>query len=378
MAIQNTVATPYTGAGGVTQDMYDKLASSYTSQVRGAPQVKQQLGEEMMASEGSIEPLAEERSKMIEQLYSADKDLGARYQAPTSEMYIESPLAAQQAISGAEAPMWKGIEKYNTIIGARKAVLGDALNRGMELYNAGLKAKEIELTNMEKTLERLQAKALAESSMAYQREKDARDQANWEKQFGLESYKAATAGSKTAGMSKEAVDMLQQTMSAQQAIEEVEKAYKEMEAEAPQIVRSTYGEKLANVPALSMYPKLKAYQALVTKYALPLAQLTGIDVTGQSSSRLLETMKGTLPSIYDKGSDAETMFRNMRQAVANKAEVLNYIHGVQVPFNPYAYQGIKPSGFALMGTAAGSAGAGSFGTQAYNPDDWEDVTGGEQ
>ena len=366
-----TVSDTYTGAGGPTQDTYDKLAASYASQIRGAPQVKQQLGGEMMANEGSIEPLADERAKMIEKLYTADKDLGAQYSAPTSGSYIESPLAAQQAISGAEAPMWRGIEKFNTIIGARKQVLGDALQRGMEIYQTGLEAKKVELDNMQKTLERLNAKALAESQMVWQKEQAAQGQANWEKQFGLDQIKAMQDANKTTAMSKEAVDMLQQTIAARNAIDAVEKAYNEMEAEAPQLKRAALGE-IANNKFISMMPKLQAYRAVVTKYALPIAQLTGVDTTGQSSSRLLENMKGVLPTEYSHQDEAQSLIKTLRQGVADKAEILNYIHGVKVPFNPYAYAGVEPSGLASMG-GAGVAGNKTFGTQAYNPDDWEEV-----
>lgn len=147
-----TVSNTYTPAGGPTMGKYQQLAQQYSSAIKGAPALKQAVGETMMATEGAIEPMADERARMVEQLYKADKDLAVRYQSPESSMYIESPLAAQQAISGATAPMWGGIEKMNTMIGSRQKVLGDALSKGMEIHKAGLDAMGTELDNMYKML----------------------------------------------------------------------------------------------------------------------------------------------------------------------------------------------------------------------------------
>jgi hypothetical protein len=377
-----TVSDTYTGAGGPTQDTYDKLAASYASQIRGAPQVKQQLGADLMANEGSIEPLADERAKMIEKLYSADKDLGAQYSAPTSSSYIESPLAAQQAISGAEAPMWRGIEKLNTVIGARKQVLGDALQRGMEIYQTGLEAKKVELDNMQKTLERLNAKALAESQMAAQAAAQEQAQKNWEKEFGLKQYEAMTKAAGAGAMSKDAISELSQINGAQAAIDDLEAAYMEMEKEGGTGAHAVYASKLAGIQGADFYPAINNYKALATSYVLPLNFLTGIDTksAGGNSSRLFGLLQGVLPNEYTHPAEARRLFQYLRQKVANKSENAYTLYKIKPSFDPYAYAGVKKPAYAMSPEYQGYGNIPDTTTTpevttdyTSNPDDWEEI-----
>lgn len=139
------VGDTYTSPAGAIQDNYTQKAREYTSMIRGAPQVKQLMGEQILQGEGMIKPLADEKSKLIEQLFNADTNIAAEYANPKSETYIENPTARYQAVAPAKASMWGSLAGIDTLIGTRQKVLGDALDRGMEMYKAGLDAKALEM-----------------------------------------------------------------------------------------------------------------------------------------------------------------------------------------------------------------------------------------
>lgn len=158
MALGDTY-TPKTGA---LSGLYAQKASEYSSNIRSAPQVKQKMGEEVLAGATDIPELGADKDRMIKQLFETDKSMMAT--TPGSEGYIEDPMAREAALRMREGVVGEGIEGLSTIIGTRQKVLGDTLTKGMEMYKAGLEAKAAELDTLYKlmALEGSQAKETPE------------------------------------------------------------------------------------------------------------------------------------------------------------------------------------------------------------------------
>jgi len=184
-----TVSDTYTGDEGALMARQKSLTEAIQQGYKQAPTVQQSLASAVESEEGMIGPLAEERGNIVKALFEHDKNLASRYAEPTSPMYIEDPLARERAVAAPESTLWGALSRLNALIGTRKALLGDVISRGMDIYTAGLKAQEAELENVWKQLERLERK-----------EKEEEDKRRWEAEYAL---KVAELGKK-AGEETEA------------------------------------------------------------------------------------------------------------------------------------------------------------------------------
>lgn len=192
----------YTGDRGAIQKKLDDLGASYSTSVKNAPVQQQQTGENMMANEGVIQPLAQDRGKLIQQLMEADQGLAQKYGTQGEAGYIEDPMARDRAMSAATAPTYGALSAVNTLIGSRQKVLGDAMDRGMQMYESGLKAKELEINHLYKQLELLD-----------KQEEKTQSQSNWEKEYALKSGEAGVVKLSTKDQaSYDAIDELTDTI----------------------------------------------------------------------------------------------------------------------------------------------------------------------
>jgi len=145
----------YTGDKGAIQSNIDSLTSQVTSGIKGSPAVQQQMGESILGADQGMQTLGDQRGQLIQDLFNADKEMSAKYSnpAPENPMYIENPMAREAAVGRNQNTVWGALGSLNTTISARKSLLGDALTRGMALYQSGLDAKKLELDHEYKRLD---------------------------------------------------------------------------------------------------------------------------------------------------------------------------------------------------------------------------------
>ena len=146
------IGRTYTPQGGANAGRLQTLTDQVTSQIRGAPQVRQQMGEELMAQEQVVPTLASERGKLVENLFNIDQQMADKYSNPEGADYIEDPMARERMASGQASGMWGALAGTNEMLSARKKVLGDTLDKGMAVYEMGIRAKQAELDNQFKML----------------------------------------------------------------------------------------------------------------------------------------------------------------------------------------------------------------------------------
>lgn len=349
----------YTGSQGATQALYDTKAKQYTSMIGNAPVQREKMGEQVLAGATDIPVMGADKDAMIQKLFNADKNMGALNPADTNA-YIEDPMAREAALQQREGAISGGVGGLNTIIQTRQRVLGDALDRGMQMYTAGLQAKKAELDILQQALDRLDAKALREEQKASAAAAAAEDQRRWEAQQVLEYTKLDIEKSKKTAMNPKAQEELQSLIAAQAAVDAIDLAYADAaqaKETGPNAIAGMAVIKNPILKATSWYPKLQALEATRQGYALPIASLANINVTGQSSSRLLEQMKQVLPEGTDTVDNAAAKILKLRQKVADKYENLRKTYQVaesDIGLNPYAYRGVSRPTWAMAPETATS------------------------
>jgi len=184
------IGQTYTDPAGPLQQQINDLTNQVTTSINNAPQVRQSIGQAIQNTQTAYQPEADERAALVKQLFDHDQNLASRYSnnAPTNNMYIENPLAQEVAIRGAEAPLYGSIDRRNANLSLLKSLFGDAISRGMELYNTGIQAKQTELDNLMKQLDRMERKQAAEE-----------DKRRWEQEFALRKQEAAKSGAGVSG-----------------------------------------------------------------------------------------------------------------------------------------------------------------------------------
>jgi len=346
------VGDTYTGDAGAIQANIDRLTGQLTSSINGAPQVKTAMGESLAQTEGAIPVLASKRSSLIEELFKHDQNFAQKYATPDSPTYVENPVAREQGLQSATAATWGGISGLGTQISSRQKLIGDALDRGMSLYNAGVQAKQIELDTLQKQLDRLDAKNLkqqeldarkaeADASVLYTQKKDAEDQRRWEAEFAL---KQAQAAGKTAELPVEARKMQSEVEQAHAVVNELDRLSQKGSLGALGIA----AQPLAMAPGSPFFKDIVKLNAARSKYALQVQTLTGMGTQGIMGAKLLAELKDVLPSATDSEDNRQMKIDLLRQSVANKAETLYTMYGVVPSFNPYAFAGVlKPEGTGM-------------------------------
>lgn len=153
MALQT--GRTYTDPRGPIFSRIQDLSSKVATDVKNAPVQQQQMGEQLMQNEGVLGSLSGERGKLVQQLLNADVALAEKYARPESPTYIEDPMARQRGVTGMKSALWGGLADVDALLSARKEVLGDAMEKGMQIYNAGIQATQLERDDAWKQLEYL-------------------------------------------------------------------------------------------------------------------------------------------------------------------------------------------------------------------------------
>lgn len=145
----------YTGQLGAQEKKIESLTGAISKGVGGLPAINEALRKALFEREKTLPGLEKDLEGKIQELYSADKGMAERYAKPGEEMYIEDPMARQALVSGQKADIRGEYGEILNLIQSRSQVLGNALEKGTELYKAGIAAQELELKQAESAWDRI-------------------------------------------------------------------------------------------------------------------------------------------------------------------------------------------------------------------------------
>lgn len=148
-------AQTYTSDLGAAESNITSLAKAYSQGLSGIPAVTAAMRKSLAEREKTLPGLEQENETKIQELYTADKRLAERYSQPGGEMYIENPNERQALISGQKADIRGELGNILNLIQSRSQVLGNAMDKGLEMYKAGLEAQKFELETAEKEWDRI-------------------------------------------------------------------------------------------------------------------------------------------------------------------------------------------------------------------------------
>ena len=152
------LGTTYTDPRGAIMGNIQQLTGEVTSQIKGAPAQKEQMTSDLLQNEGILQPLAQDRGALVQKLLQADIDIAKKHGDPNSPDYIENPAVRQQALEQYQSGLYGGLAEVESLMGARKNVLKDTVDRGMAVLDAGMKAKQLEMDTQFKLLEAMDRK----------------------------------------------------------------------------------------------------------------------------------------------------------------------------------------------------------------------------
>lgn len=136
----------------------------YTSQISAArqnlsqryadqPKYADTLRSEIYNREQGLPSLRENRDAQIKALYDADRRMSERYANQSSQLFIKNPYQREQILSSQHAQELGEIQGTQREIAKREDVLGDILQKGLDLYGYGLKASEFEFNALQQQLD---------------------------------------------------------------------------------------------------------------------------------------------------------------------------------------------------------------------------------
>ena len=111
-----------------------------------APQTEADLRSSLFGSDQTLGSLRENEADKIKELYNHDKTIASNYQPP--EGFLEDPGAKAQFGSDVIARQGGELADIQKGIANRRDVLGDALDRGMKIFMAGLDALNSEYSGL--------------------------------------------------------------------------------------------------------------------------------------------------------------------------------------------------------------------------------------
>ena len=148
------MADTYTDEFSILEQNIADKSKAVSSGQSSLPQVTDALRRSLYDREKVLPGLEKESQDKMVELFRADQDMYGRYGNKQSEMFIEDPMARQAAVSGQKAQLRQEYGDLFGMIQDRSKTLGNALDKGVQLYQAGLAAQEAELTLAEKSWER--------------------------------------------------------------------------------------------------------------------------------------------------------------------------------------------------------------------------------
>lgn len=160
----DTTTNTYTGDLSAAESRIKSLTQAVSQGYSGLPGVSSALRTSLYEREKTLPALEVENENKIKELYTADQRYAERYANPESEMFIENPMKRRGVIAGQKADIRGELGNILNLIQQRSLTLGNAIDKGMELYKYGLEAQKLELEQAEKEWERVMKKAEFEES----------------------------------------------------------------------------------------------------------------------------------------------------------------------------------------------------------------------
>jgi hypothetical protein len=154
----------YTGDLGAAENRIQSLTQAVSSGTSGLPGITDALRTQLYQREKTLPGLEKQNESKIQELYAADKNMAQTYGNPNSNMYIENPMQRQAIVSGQKTDIRGELGNILNLIQSRQQTMGNAIDKGMELYKMGLEAQKLELDQAEKTWSRIMEKAKFEES----------------------------------------------------------------------------------------------------------------------------------------------------------------------------------------------------------------------
>jgi hypothetical protein len=110
--------------------------------IAGIPKFETDLRTEVYGQEQAIPSLRNQISDKIRGLYDADKRAADVYANTQSPMYIRDPYQREKYLSTQHQAELGSIQGLQNLLAGRQDVLGNAIDKGLQIYQAGLEASK--------------------------------------------------------------------------------------------------------------------------------------------------------------------------------------------------------------------------------------------
>lgn len=155
------------------QDYLNRISQArqeYGQRVAEAPKVAEDLRKMIYGGETGLPALRQQRMGKVQELWEHDRRLAERYANPASEVYLEDPYARERARAMQAQATIGEIGGLEQMIAQREDVLGDMLERGLRVFEAGTRAKQIEYQGL---IDELNAAIKIQDTITKQQERKA-------------------------------------------------------------------------------------------------------------------------------------------------------------------------------------------------------------
>jgi hypothetical protein len=112
--------------------------------IAGLPQFETDLREEVYGKEQAVPSLRENISSQMRQLYDVDKRAADQYSNPNAPLYIRDPYKREQMMGQQHTRGMETIQGLQNMLAGRQDVIGNALDKGLQIYQAGVDAANFE------------------------------------------------------------------------------------------------------------------------------------------------------------------------------------------------------------------------------------------
>ena len=126
------------------QELLGKKRLAYGHRVAQLPQFESNLRQQVYGGEKILPELRQRKDEAIMQLWETDKRLAERYAKPESEMFIRDPYKREQIVAGQHQDIYGQVSNLTRLQEARQDLLGDIMEKGLSIHEAGLRASQQE------------------------------------------------------------------------------------------------------------------------------------------------------------------------------------------------------------------------------------------
>jgi|WetSurSiteA1Bulk_404760.scaffolds.fasta_scaffold18764_2 hypothetical protein len=129
------------------EDYLAQIAQNRTDvgqRIANLPQFETNLREQVFGADQSIPSLRTQISSKVNALYDVDKRMADVYSNPNNPMYIRDPYQRDKYASTQHQAELGTIGDLQNMLGSRQDILGNAIDKGMKIYQAGIDAAKFE------------------------------------------------------------------------------------------------------------------------------------------------------------------------------------------------------------------------------------------